>query len=204
MPPEKNMTTFFISIFLILLAIAGGVWWYVFFGRPNPPLPRASVTVQSSTAPTAPAGSSAAPSSTVVSSTPTSSDDGDVNPQLPEQSLNIDNASFNVEVASTILQQARGLSNRPSLGANDGMLFVFSSGSVQSFWMKDMNFPLDMIWISGNTVVGFAQNAPAEPNTAVPSQIFYSPANTDKVLEVNAGTVAKYNIQVGDTVTIVS
>jgi len=67
-----------------------------------------------------------------------------------------------------------------------------------------MNFPLDMIWISGNTVDGFAQNVPAPAPGAQLWElpIYTSPTNTDKVLEVNAGTVAKYNIKVGDTVTI--
>jgi uncharacterized protein len=215
MSSNKNMATF-IGIFLILIAIGGGIWWYIFFGKSNPPLPQATVTVQS--AASNPASSTAfvvpSPSSslnpTASSSTSgtafvssRSSDDTDMNPTLPEESLSIDNATFTVEVASTMLQQARGLSNRTSLGANDGMLFVFSSGSTQSFWMKDMNFPLDMIWISGNTVVGFAQNAPAEPGALNPtSSIVLSPPNTDKVLEVNAGSVAKYNIKVGDTVTI--
>jgi uncharacterized protein len=210
MAPRKNMALFFIGIFLVLIAIAGSIWWFVFFGRPNPPLPVVKVTVQTSTpatvvslyvATSTPVATTTTSTTASVTSTATDANT-DMNPTLPEESLSIDSATFNVEVASTMLEQARGLSNRPSLGANDGMLFVFASGSTQSFWMKDMNFPLDMIWISGNTVVGFAQNAPAEPNVAFPSQIFYSPANTDKVLEVNAGTVAKYNIQVGDTVTI--
>ncbi len=41
------------------------------------------------------------------------------------------------------------------------MLFIFGTGATQTFWMKDMNFALDMIWISGNTVAGFSQNVPA-------------------------------------------
>ena len=126
------------------------------------------------------------------------------NPPLAAEQLNIDSATFNVEIASTTLEQTRGLSFRPSLGASDGMLFIFGTGSVQSFWMKDMNFPLDMIWISGNTVAGFAQNVPAPaPGTRSGNlPVYTSPPNTDKVLEVNAGTVAKYNIKAGDAVTI--
>jgi len=61
-----------------------------------------------------------------------------------------------------------------------------------------------MIWISGTTVDGFAQNVPAPASGAQLWQlpVYSSPDNTDKVLEVNAGTVAKYNIKVGDAVTI--
>jgi uncharacterized protein len=126
-----------------------------------------------------------------------------MNPPLPADTLTVDGATFKVEIASTRVEQARGLSFRPSLGANAGMLFVFRSSSVQSFWMKDMNFPLDMIWIAGNEVVGFAQDAVPQPGAQLwQLAIYTSPDGTDKVLEVNAGTVAKYNIKVGDQVAI--
>jgi uncharacterized membrane protein (UPF0127 family) len=190
----KKMTLISLVAVLVLFLIAIGAWWYLFFGRANSPLPQTSVSIRSANQSSSPVTNVAAPSSTIVSGE---------NPPLAEEQLNIDGATFNVEIASTVLEQTRGLSFRPSLGANDGMLFIFGAGSVQSFWMKDMNFPLDIIWISGNTVVGFAENAPAEPGILAPiSSTVYSPANTDKVLEVNAGTVAQYNIKVGDTVTI--
>ena len=193
------MTTLIVGIVLVLCAVALGVWWFAFFSKPNPPLPRQQVTIISSST-SAVATTTAAVSSTESAAASTNIDE---NPTLPTEQVTINNAVFDVEIASTMLEQARGLSNRPSLGANDGMLFVFSSGGTQSFWMKDMNFPLDIIWISGTTVVGFSQNDPAEPNTPNPmSSIVTSPPNTDKVLEVNAGTVAKYNIQVGDSFVI--
>jgi hypothetical protein len=157
---------------LILFVIAIGAWWHLFFGQANPPLSRTDVSI--------------------------------TNVPLGADQLSIDSAKFNIEVASTSMEQTRGLSYRASLGENDGMLFIFNTGSVQTFWMKDMNFPLDMIWISGNIVDGFAQNVPT-PASGTPLwslPIYASPANIDKVLEVNAGTVAKYNIKVGDSVTI--
>jgi uncharacterized membrane protein (UPF0127 family) len=186
MSPKKEMTLLLI-VLLILVGVGVGAGWHLVFGRPNPPLPQQQLTIQNMP-------------STSATTTTGSMDASSTAPQTDQ--LSIDGATFNVEIASTMIAQARGLSYRTSLGANDGMLFLFSTGSVQTFWMKDMNFPLDMIWISGTTVVGFAQNAPAEPGVAIPSQIFSSPGNTDKVLEVNAGTVAKYNIKVGDTVVI--
>lgn len=165
----------------ILFVIAIGLWWYLFFGKPNPPLARTSVSVAVTTP--------------LV--------DGE-NPPLAEKALSVDGVTFNVEIAASSLEQSRGLSYRPSLGENDGMLFQFGSGNIQTFWMQGMNFPLDMIWISGTTIVGFAQNVPAPaPGTQIwQLPIYSSPNNTDKVLEVSAGTVAKYNIKVGDVVTI--
>jgi len=181
---------------LVLFIIAIGIWWHVYFGTANPPLPRANVSIASSTS----SGSASGSSDPAVGAATNPAE----NPDLNTEGLSIDGTMFNVEIASSSLEQTRGLSFRTSLGANDGMLFTFSTGTTQTFWMKDMNFALDMIWISGNTVDGFAQDVPAPgPGTQLWQLPTYSsPANTDKVLEVNAGTVAKYNIKVGDTVTI--
>ena len=89
-----------------------------------------------------------------------------VNPPLPTNTVTIGNTVFNVEIASTTAEQTIGLSGRKSLAENEGMFFTFNSPGVQNFWMKDMNFPIDIIWISGNKVAGFAENA--EPQPGVP------------------------------------
>ena len=126
------------------------------------------------------------------------------NGQLPSVTVKIGSATFQTEIADTMATQARGLSYRTSLGADDAMLFVFASATVQNFWMKDMNFPLDMIWIGDGKVNGFAENAAPQPGVPLWSLTIYSsPGGTDKVLEVNAGIVAKYRIKVGDPVTII-
>lgn len=126
------------------------------------------------------------------------------NPPLPRQTLQVGNTSFDVEMATTMVEQACGLSGRTGLGNNQGMLFIFSFGNTQTFWMKDMTFALDMIWISGNKVVGVAADvAPPAPGTQLwQLQIYSSPPNVDKVLEVSAGTVARDNIQIGDAIVI--
>src|ERR1700735_4908252 len=117
------------------------------------------------------------------------------NPPLPRQTIQVGSSTFDVEMATTMLEQSCGLSGRTGLGDNQGMLFVFGSGGTQNFWMKDMNFALDMVWISGDKVAGFAQDVPPPAPGAMLWQlkIYSSPpgASVDKVLEVNAGTVAK-------------
>ena len=121
------------------------------------------------------------------------------NPSLKQDQIKIGDAVFSVEVASTTVQEARGLSFRESLPDGQGMLFLFSKPTVQNFWMKDMNFPLDMIWIGGDTVLGFTENALPQPGAPLWSlKLYNSPDGTDKVLEVNAGIVAKHHIKVGD------
>jgi uncharacterized membrane protein (UPF0127 family) len=203
---NKKMTIIFAIVAVALVVFVIVAWWRIFFDTANPPLPQATITVQTSTtSATAAPGvvlSGAAPS--VPTPAVTSPIVSGENPPLAEEHLNINGATFNIEVASTVIEQTRGLSYRPSLGAQSGMLFIFGSGSVQSFWMFGMNFPLDMIWISDNVVAGFTQNVPAPTSGTAPWSlpVYTSPNNVDKVLEVNAGMVAKYNIKVGDTVTI--
>ena len=125
------------------------------------------------------------------------------NPPLPRTTVTVGSARFDVEMATTMAEQACGLSGREGLGDGQGMIFLFGSGNMQSFWMKDMNFGLDIIWISHDAVVGFAQNVPPpSPGTALwQLKIYTSPPDVNTVLEVPAGTVAKDNIQVGDAVT---
>jgi hypothetical protein len=108
---------------------------------------------------------------------------------------------FRVELARTIIEHSRGLSGRERLGEDEGMYFIFDSPTVQGFWMKDMLFPIDIIWISGERVVGFKENAQPEPGRSIFTlPVYNSPGPVDRVLEVNAGTVAKYGIEVGDAV----
>ena len=125
------------------------------------------------------------------------------NQPLRNGQVMVGSAVFNVEIASSTVEKARGLSYRTSLGENSGMLFLFDRGAVQNFWMKDMNFPLDMIWIGGGRVLGFAENAAPQPGAQLwELKVYNSPDGTDQVLEVNAGTVAKDNINVGDPVSM--
>lgn len=124
------------------------------------------------------------------------------NPPLKTGQISIGSNVFAVELATTTIEQARGLSFRPSLTEGTGMLFTFSP-SVQNFWMKDMNFPIDMIWIAGNKVAGFAENAQPQPGVPLWGlKIYTSPDGVDKVLEVNANTVTRDNVQIGSPVTI--
>ncbi|MDP2598198.1 MAG: DUF192 domain-containing protein [Candidatus Liptonbacteria bacterium] len=130
------------------------------------------------------------------------------NPQLRKTEIMIGTNTFNVEVASTTLELARGLSGREGLAPGTGMLFLFNGiinrPGIQHFWMKDMRFPLDIIWISGDKVVGFSENVPppASGTSSGDLVIYNSPDNTDKVLEVNAGTVEKGGIKVGDPAVV--
>ena len=123
------------------------------------------------------------------------------NPTLRIGEISIGKNVFTVEMATTTIEEARGLSFRASLAERTGMLFTFRPG-IQNFWMKDMNFPIDMIWIGGGKVLGFAEDAKPEPEVSLLHLTIYtSPDGTDRVLEVNANTVSKDGIKVGDEVS---
>jgi uncharacterized membrane protein (UPF0127 family) len=117
--------------------------------------------------------------------------------------LKLGENSFEVELAETMSQQAKGLSYRDSLSENKGMLFDFGKDSNPGFWMMGMRFPLDIIWIKNNVVVGIEKNVPA-PTSGTPQsalKLYYPPETIDKVLEINAGLSDKLGIKIGDMVS---
>ncbi len=110
----------------------------------------------------------------------------------------VNKKKINLLLAKTNIEHVNGLSRRKSLAENTGMLFVFGDRQPRAFWMKEMNFPLDIIWINKDEVVGVSQNAP--PEGATPKHIYKSPLPVDFVLEVNAGFCDKNGIKTGDKV----
>jgi uncharacterized protein len=114
----------------------------------------------------------------------------------------INNQVINVELAKTTSQQTQGLSNRFSLAENSGLLFIFPDYSLRSFWMKDMKFPLDFIWIKGNIIVDITPNVPAPTLGQKELPVYQPKTEVNYVLEVNAGYVKFQNIQIGDRVEI--
>ena len=112
--------------------------------------------------------------------------------------IRIENSIINVEMADTPREQYRGLSNRPSLCADCGLLFNFPDQKVRGFVMRDMMFPLDIIFISSGKIIKIAKNLLPEGHET--KNIYSSEAKADKVLEVNAGFCEKNGIKIGDQV----
>ncbi len=104
------------------------------------------------------------------------------------------------EIADTLRKRTQGLSGRPGLAENKGMLFIFKIPYKYGFWMKDMNFPIDIIWINSDKIVDFAENVQPSAGDSLP--IFRPSAAADKVLELSAGSVERLNIKVGDVAAL--
>lgn len=129
-------------------------------------------------------------------------------PFVPEKSvlrtLQINSVTLKVEVADTQIKRNKGLGGRESLASDEGMLFVFPEADKRAFWMKGLSFPLDFVWIRKDTVVDLLYNVPpplpGQADANLP--IYQSKEDIDQVLELNAGTVQRLNIKVGDRVRV--
>lgn len=96
---------------------------------------------------------------------------------------------YGLEVADSDSEREKGLGGRESLCAECGMLFVFEQPGQYAFWMKDMRFPLDIIWLSGDRVVFAAHDVEPDFSGVIEPGVF-----ADQVIEINAGAVRGLNI----------
>ena len=118
--------------------------------------------------------------------------------QFPVPVIQIGDAALRVEIADTDQKRARGLSGRPALAANEGMLFVFEEPGRYGFRMKDMSFSIDIIWIGQDKKVVEIMNTIA-PETF--PETFYPKELVQYVVEVRAGFAKENNVQLGDKVS---
>ncbi|MEK7092398.1 MAG: DUF192 domain-containing protein [Patescibacteria group bacterium] len=120
--------------------------------------------------------------------------------KMPKATVN--KQTFKLYLASDAKTTETGLSGRPNMPTDYGMLFEFEKAGYHTFWMKNMKFPIDILFIKENKIIGIFENV-QPPTTAGDTLLLYKPEEpADKVLEINAGLSKKYNIKMGDTVTI--
>ena len=105
------------------------------------------------------------------------------------------NKVFSTLVADTPQKQSRGLAVRSSMNDNEAMLFVFQESGIYPFWMKDMKFPIDILWLDKNKKIVFIKEH-ARPEEY---PMTYTPDRESRyVLELVDGFVEKNNVKVGD------
>lgn len=106
--------------------------------------------------------------------------------------------TVSAELAISSADQERGLGGRDYLAPGDGMLFVFDTSAVRGFWMKDMNFPIDIVWIDNSRkVVGISERIA----TSTYPDIFLPEAPVSYVLEVAASDASSLGIATGTLLT---
>ena len=114
------------------------------------------------------------------------------------KALTIGSTTVQAEVEDTDASREQGLSGRTSLADGTGMLFVFDTPGKYGFWMKDMNFSIDMLFVDASgTIVTIAPNASPAGYHLDPPQVFYPASDVQYVLEVPAGFAAAHNVKVG-------
>ena len=120
-------------------------------------------------------------------------------PESSLRTIRLAGQELRVSVVRTPEESAKGLSGRTGLGTGEGMLFVFDTEAIYRFWMKDMLFSIDILWLSGTgEVVYIQENASPETYPAV----FTPHAPARYVLELPAGFVKDYTVAIGDIVRL--
>jgi len=109
------------------------------------------------------------------------------------------------EIAASDKEKKKGLSDRESLPISEGMFFVYDKMANYTFWMKDVQFPIDIIWIDKDKkIVYIAHNAQPERDKNDDELKRYKPsAEAQYILEINAGLAAANGLEIGDQVDFV-
>ncbi len=106
---------------------------------------------------------------------------------------------LDIEIADDDYKTQTGLMYRRSMAKNQGMLFIFKDSQIRSFYMKNTEFALDIIYFnSEKKIISIRKNAKPFDESSLPSE-----APAQFVLEVNAGLSDKWNLTTGDTFQLI-
>ena len=123
-----------------------------------------------------------------------------IDESLRNPRVKIGEKTFAVDLAISVDEKALGLMGRPSLHANEGMLFIYSEDVAPAFWMKGMLIPLDIVWIDAKLmVVSVSSNVPPVGSGVTPPN-YYPERPIRYVLEVNSGLAFENGIGPGSRV----
>ena len=116
---------------------------------------------------------------------------------LPTVKMQIGSRTFTIEIAKSHAEQEKGLMKRDGMPEDHGMIFLMAEEEVQSFWMKDTRFPLDILFLTnGGKVVSIHQmEAYDEKSTSSDFPARYA-------IELNKGLASKAGVKVGDVIDI--
>ena len=115
---------------------------------------------------------------------------------MATKDIKVKDTVIKVEIAETTAEQVKGLAGRAEICETCGMLFEYSDYQIRNFWMKGMQFPLDVIWILNDEIVGIEKNVQILDSAGVISRI-KSPRVVNRVLEVPAGLADQYGLGAG-------
>lgn len=117
-------------------------------------------------------------------------------------SVKFNDETVKLEVADDAKEREIGLSSKKSLADNQGMLFIFEEPGTYPFWMKGMDFPIDIIFLNDKKIVTIYENVPAPKNSTQDLQIYPPKEPADRVIELNAGKAKEYGLKEGQALEI--
>ena len=122
-------------------------------------------------------------------------------PSVETISLTLNNTKFELEVAKSLSQKSRGLSERSAMCQNCGMIFVYTNEGTYPFWMKDTLISLDMIWVNNKGIVTDIITAVPEPNTPITKLTLYQNTKPAQyIIELNANQAQNIGLKNGDQI----
>jgi uncharacterized protein len=119
--------------------------------------------------------------------------------KLPRTSARLGGEAFDVMVARTEAEQSLGLSGLAGLKPNEAMIFPYASDDNYGFWMKDMLFSIDIVWLDKNSKIVWIERG-VSPDTY--PNIYFPRVPARSVLELSAGTIARLGVAVGSVLEI--
>lgn len=124
--------------------------------------------------------------------------------RFPTAVIQIGDKKVYVQVANTIGRQYTGLGGREQLLPYGGMVFPYAPARRVAIVMREMQFPIDIIWVYEGNVIDIAPNVQPEPNVPEERLTIYNPRlPADMVIEVQAGFSEQYGITIGDSVQVI-
>jgi hypothetical protein len=124
--------------------------------------------------------------------------------QWPTANVELKGLVLHVQVAETLYQMHKGLGERDTLAPYDGMLFPFDFPQKPGIVMRDMRFPIDIVWIMNGHVVDIAPHVMPEPGVSERQlTIYYPRVQANFVLELPAGWVEEHGLEIGDTIRLI-
>ncbi|HZC88191.1 MAG TPA: DUF192 domain-containing protein [Nitrososphaera sp.] len=112
--------------------------------------------------------------------------------------VTVNHVKLVADIASNEEQMTKGLAVKDHLNENEAMLFVFTTPGNHGFWMKDMKFPIDIIWMNANKTVVHIEHS-LNPCTPISCPIYQPNSDSLYVLETVAGFANRYNVTEGTT-----
>lgn len=118
-----------------------------------------------------------------------------VNNLIPTTTFRMGSGIYRLRIADTNNERIQGLSGVEHLNSDSGLLMKFDSDDKWGIWMRDMNIPLDIVWLDKNKkIVYIVKNASPELSTDV---VFTPQSNARYVVELRAGSIEEAGIEVG-------